>query len=108
MLIGFNPEKNDARPDIPVYVVKLDSLKSSAKLLDIILQIQRKRRWSEGGKEAENNYGQWLCDDYQVWDFILVLDMICKHYMQKSIQGVYSAWGNNHEIDWDKLASKQL
>ena len=107
MLIAFNPEKNDPRPDIPVYGIKLDQLNSSAKLLDFILQLQRKGRWSEKGKEAENNYGRWLCDDYQVWDFIQILDMLCKHYMKNSIQGVFSAWGKNHEIDWDKLISEQ-
>jgi len=107
MLIAFNPEKNDLRPEIPIYGVKLDELTTSAKLLDLILQVQGKGRWSQNGKEAENNYGQWLCDDYQVGDFIQVLDMICRHYMGKNIQGVYSAWGKSFEIDWDKLASKQ-
>jgi hypothetical protein len=33
--------------------------------------------------------------------------MICQHYMKNNIQGVYSAWGESFEIDWDKLASKK-
>jgi hypothetical protein len=107
MLIAFNPEKNDPRPDWPVYGVKLDQLTSSAALLDYILQMQRKGRWSERGKEAANNYGRWLCDDYQIWDFIQVVDEVCKHYMKNSIQGVFSPSGKNHQIDWDKLVSKE-
>lgn len=107
MLIAFNPLKNDFRPDIPVYGAKLDDLNTSAKLLDFILQMQRKGRWSDRGEEARNNYGRWLCDDYQIWDFIAVLDMICKHYMKNSIQGVYSAWGENFAIDWDTLSSSR-
>jgi hypothetical protein len=106
MLIAFNPEKNDRNPEIPVYGVELDKLTSSAELLDFILQMQRKGRWSERRKAAKNNYGRWLCDDYQLWDFIQVVDMLCKHYMKDSIQGVFSAWGNSREIDWDKLVSK--
>ena len=107
MLLAFNPEKNDPRPDIPVYGIKLDQLTTSAKLLDFILQMQRKGRWSERGKKAENNYGRWLCDDYQIWDFIKVLDMICRHYMNNTVQGVYSAWGESFKIDWDKLVSEK-
>ena len=52
MLIAFNPEVNDPRPDVPIYGITLDRLTTSAKLLDFILQIQRKGRWSEKGKEA--------------------------------------------------------
>jgi hypothetical protein len=107
MLIAFNPEKNDPQPEIPVYGVELTELTSSAKLLDSILQMQQKGRWSERGKEAENNHGQWLCDDYQLWDFMQVLDLICKHYMKNSIQGVFCASGNEHQIDWDKLVSER-
>ena len=108
MLIAFNPEKNDPRPEIPEYGITLDRLTSSAQLLDFILQMQRKGRWSEQRKEAENNYGQWLCDDYQLWDFIQVVDMLCKHYMKNSIQGVFCAWGEDHQVDWDKLVSKKF
>jgi hypothetical protein len=107
LLIAFHPELNDLRPDWPIYGIKLDQLTSSAKLLDIILQMQRKGRWSERGAEATNNYGQWKCDDYQIWDFIEVVDQLCKHYKKNSIQGVFSAWGGEHEIDWDKLVSRK-
>src|SRR5437879_10884001 len=92
MLIAFNPEVNDPRPGFPIYGVSLDQLTTSAKLLDIILQMQQKGCWSRKGKKAENNYGKWLCDDYQIWHFIEVVNSLCKHYMKKSIQGVLSAW----------------
>jgi len=107
MLIAFNPEIHDPRPEIPIYGTTLDSLNTSAKLLDFILQMQQKGRWSDKGQERKNNYGQWHCDDYQPWDFIQVLDSICRHYMNDTIQGVFSAWGNESEIDWDKLTSKK-
>jgi hypothetical protein len=107
MLIAFQPRKDDPQSDIPEYGITLDKLTSSAKLLDIILQMQRKGRWSERSAEATNNYGQWLCDDYQIWEFIEVVDQLCKHYMKNSIQGVFSAWGGEHEIDWEKLVSRK-
>lgn len=107
MLIAFQPLKDDPRPEIPEYGVALDDLTNSAKLLDIILQMQRKGRWSERAPEALNNFGQWHCDDYQIWDFIQVVDQLCKHYMKDSIQGVFCAWGDDHEIDWDKLVSRK-
>jgi DNA-binding XRE family transcriptional regulator len=108
MLIAFNPEINDPRPEIPIYGVQLDTLTTSAKLLDTILQMQQKGRWSTKGKERQNNYGRWHCDDYQIWDFIQVMDSICRHRMNKSIQGVFSAWGEEFEIDWDKLSQEKL
>src|SRR3569833_2518796 len=77
MLIAFHPLKDDQRTHIPEYGVTLDSLTDSAELLDSILQMQRKGRWSERGAEATNNYGRWLCDDYQIWDFIQVVDHLC-------------------------------
>lgn len=107
LLIAFHPLKDDSGPDILEYGITLDRLTSSAKLLDIILQMQRKGRWSERGPEAANNYGQWKCDDYQIWDFIEVVDQLCRHYMKNTIQGVFCPWGDVHEVDWDKLVSKK-
>jgi hypothetical protein len=107
LLIAFHPLKNDPDPEIPEYGIELDRLASSAKLLDVILQIQQKGRWSERAKAATNNFGNWLCDDYQPWDFIQVVDKLCRHYMKDSIQGVFSAWGQERQIDWDKLVSKK-
>lgn len=107
MLIAFNPERDDPSPEIPIYGLKLVMLNSSARLLDIILQMQRKGRWSDAGKREENKGGTWLCDDFQLWDFILVLDSICRHYMKKSVQGVFSAWGEDFQVDWDKLGAQR-
>lgn len=105
MQLSFFPELEQLRA-YPVYEIPLSMLTTSAKLLDVILQLQRKGKWSIQGENARNCHGKWKCDDYDVWSFIELVSMICKYYMQTGIQGVFSPFGEERTIDWDRLRSE--
>ena len=105
MQLSFFPEIEQLR-SYPVYGIELSSLTTSAKLLDFILQLQRKGRWSMQGEKARNFHGKWKCDDYDVWGFIELVDLVCQRYMKTGIQGVFSSSGKERVIDWDRLRSE--
>jgi hypothetical protein len=106
MQLSFFPEIEQLH-SYAIYGIPLSAITTSAKLLDSILQLQRKGKWSQKGEEARNFYGKWKCDDYDVWGFIELVDLICRLYMKTGIQGVFSPRGEERSIDWDRLRSER-
>ncbi|EGQ8312686.1 hypothetical protein O2V57_004381 [Vibrio parahaemolyticus] len=80
------------------YPIEIDRLNSSAKLLDFILQIQKKK-WNDKVVEITG-----ISSTYQVDSFVSLIDELCQMYLNNSIQGVYSPGGNSKTVDWEKVS----
>jgi len=86
----------------PTYLVELDRVTTSGQLLDWILQLHGKGQWSEAHQKSMGMH-----PDYQVTEFITLVAMLCRHYLNTNIQGAFSPSGEHRAIDWDKLISKK-
>lgn len=78
------------------YVIGIDRLHNTKELLDFILQIQKKK-WSK-----DQIKGTTVSPTYQVDEFITLIDELCHHYFQNSIQSVFSSLGNLKSVAWPK------
>jgi len=78
------------------YVFGLDELSDSSKLLDVILQIQKKK-WSKEQIEGTN-----VSPTYQLDEFITLIDELCRFYLNDTIQGVFSPFGKFKTVKWPK------
>lgn len=77
------------------YGLPLDHLSSSVRLLDFILQIQKKR-WPKAAVK------KGISPTYQVDEFISLIDDLCRYYLDNTIQGALSPGGQERTVDWDK------
>lgn len=78
------------------YVWGIDRLSNTAELLDFILQIQKKK-WSK-----DQIKGTTVSPTYQVDECITLIDELCRHYFENSIQGVFSPSGEYKSVTWPK------
>lgn len=82
------------------YPIDITRLDSSVKLLDFILQIQK--RWSKTQIK-----GTKVSPTYQVEEFISLIDELCRYYFNDTIQGVYSPFGEAKNVDWANVLLKK-
>lgn len=85
----------------PEYTIELNRISTSGELLDWILQLQGKGRW-------EDNKWKPQCSDYQIFEFITVINLLCKKYLNTNVQAAFSPFGEHRKIDWDRLTSSKL
>ncbi|EJG1483197.1 hypothetical protein CF504_RS17835 [Vibrio parahaemolyticus] len=78
------------------YVFEIDRLSNSTELLDLILQIQKKK-WSK-----DQIKGTTVSPTYQVDELITLIDQLCHYYFNNSIQGVFSPAGQFKSVIWPK------
>lgn len=83
------------------YVLTLDQVSSTGKYLDWILQLNRKF-WPKIDVER---YGVW--PDYQVKEFIRMMDWLCQAYFKDTVQGVFSPSGKVKTVDWKAAIKKR-
>lgn len=76
------------------YVFTLNRLTTTAKLLDIILQLEKKR-WPR--QEAEEN---GISPHYQVQEFLELMNDLSEAYLGISLQGAFSPAGKPQVVDW--------
>jgi hypothetical protein len=76
------------------YVFSLNRLTTTAKLLDIILQLAKKR-WPR--QEAEEN---GISPHYQVQEFLELMNDLSEAYLGTSLQGAFSPAGKPQVVDW--------
>jgi hypothetical protein len=79
------------------YVINLEQLSDSIRMTDMILQIQKKK-WLKTQIEGTN-----VSPTYQVDEFITLIDHVCHHFFNKSIQGVFSPNGNFTKVAWPEF-----
>ncbi|CAO1662012.1 hypothetical protein [Salinicola sp. NYA28a] len=76
------------------YAFSLNRLTTTARLLDIILQLEKKR-WPR--REAEEN---GISPHYQVQEFLELMNDLSEAYLGTSLQGAFSPGGKPQVVDW--------
>lgn len=77
------------------YVYELDRLRTTGELLDFTLQLNKKF-WP---KDEVERFG--ICPDYQVKEFLRLIDWLCYCYFDTHIQGVFSPSGKHMTVNWE-------
>ena len=83
------------------YPLFFDHISNSSKLLDCILQIQKKK-WP---KNQVQKYK--ISPTYQVDNFITLIDALCHYYFNNSIQGVFCPGDRPKKVDWETAFKKK-
>lgn len=76
------------------YAFSLNRLTTTSKLLDIILQLAKKR-WPR--QEAKEN---GISPHYQVQEFLELMNDLSEAYLGTSLQGAFSPGGKPQVVDW--------
>ncbi|MEP4557813.1 hypothetical protein [Cobetia amphilecti] len=83
------------------YIYSLGSLTTTAKLLDFVLQLQKKR-WPR--QEAEDNE---ISPDYQVKEFLDLMNDLSEAYLDMPLQVAFSPRGESKVVDWESSIKKR-
>ena len=84
------------------YIWGIDRLSDSCHLLDLILQIQKKK-WAKSQIE-----GTTVSPTYQLDELITLIDELCQYYFNSSIQGVFSPSGKFTQVSWPENLDTDL